>query len=167
MVWTQPEIDVYEPRDYAPLRNLYKTESIAHSDPEKRAQYLSEKVLNLTQTDHEVVMRTAHEKGRVAALNLLEDMVISEHQHRLNVLRETIPVPLEHSTPKYSVLEDSLESRRFDRELFNDLGIGFGIFGITLIPCAMKVPVLGSPFMLLIGPYVGVCLSLYHRSLRR
>lgn len=58
------------------------------------------------------------------------------------------------------------KSRKFNREFFTDIGIGSGIFGITLIPFWMRIPYIGSPIILLIGPLIGLLLSYSHRNPR-
>ena len=77
MVWTAEEISAYIPPVTHPLSSLYRMASIDAGDPEKRAQYLAEKVLQLTLTDHDLLMRMAKEKGRVSALQDLEQMFLS------------------------------------------------------------------------------------------
>ncbi|HLD15572.1 MAG TPA: hypothetical protein VJB94_03255 [Candidatus Nanoarchaeia archaeon] len=77
MIWTKEEIGSYTPIESKKLVELYEGLGINKYDPEKRAEFLAEK-LQLTMTDHDVIMRTAAEKGKPAALNLLEEMVLAE-----------------------------------------------------------------------------------------
>lgn len=78
MEWTQEEVRGYRQIPSSTLDGLYAREGILASDPQRRAEYLAEEVLNLGMIDHDVVMRTAHEKGRAKALNLLEEMALCE-----------------------------------------------------------------------------------------
>lgn len=77
MVWTKQEIDSYKAIDNPKLDVLYEALGIHKYDPEARAKYLAEDVLKLTMTDHEIVMSRAAEKGKGAALNLLEEMLLA------------------------------------------------------------------------------------------
>jgi len=76
-MWTVKEMQKYDPREYKPLWDLYERAGLKCALPEKRAEYLRTKVLKLPQTDYEQLMKKAAKKGKPAALNLLEDMVIA------------------------------------------------------------------------------------------
>lgn len=77
MVWTDSEIREYKPRMYERVQEIYEIAGIPTSNPEERAKYLAEEVLQLTMLDHEALMRKAHKEGRAATLNLLEDMAVA------------------------------------------------------------------------------------------
>lgn len=76
-LWTKEEIEGYQQVVNESLSRLYALAGIPVSDPERRAEYLCEEVLNLTKIDHEVVMRKAKSEGRLAALTLAEEMVVA------------------------------------------------------------------------------------------
>ncbi len=76
MAWTQRDMQSYRPLKDDYLNKLYTDAKIPENDPEGRAKYLAEDVLGLTMTDHGIVMRTTFEKGRPAALNMLERWAI-------------------------------------------------------------------------------------------
>lgn len=90
--WTKEECDGYSPRIYAPLQRLYKERGLLH--PEERAKFLAEEALPLLMIDQEVLMYKAKSEGRAAALNLLEDMIISLHQAHVERHRQEIILPL-------------------------------------------------------------------------
>ncbi len=48
------------------------------------------------------------------------------------------------------------------RLFWKDLLIGTAITAATIICFIYNVPILGHPIALLVGPFVGVCLSLEH-----
>jgi len=75
MVWSEEEILGYKLVRRKELGPTYATAGIGIDEPERRAEYLSEK-LNLTLTDHDVIMRTASKEGKAKALKMLEDMAI-------------------------------------------------------------------------------------------
>ncbi len=84
MVWSPEEIAAYQPLDDSRLVALYASaygntgdEVIPATNPEGRAFYLSEVILDLTAIDHEVIMRTAAKEGRPAAMSLLEQMALN------------------------------------------------------------------------------------------
>ena len=92
-MWRLQEIQGYKPREYKPLLDLYDRYGLSDALPERRAEFLAENVIDLTATDHEVLMRKAGEGGRASALNLLEDMVIEQHRERIR--RETSEINLQ------------------------------------------------------------------------
>jgi len=75
-MWKQTEIDEYSQVDSPYLSALYADAGIPVTKPEERAEFLAEEVIYLTMTDHDVLMRTAHDEGRADVLNLLEQMAI-------------------------------------------------------------------------------------------
>jgi len=93
-MWTKPEINAYtsKARAYKPLQQAYQEVGLEH--PQERAQFLAEEVLQLTMTDHDVVMRITHDEGRAAGLLVLEDMVIAAHKNTIKEHRNNIKVPL-------------------------------------------------------------------------
>jgi len=96
-MWEPEEIKGYTPIGYDPLERLYQANNLPADNPEARAKSLSEKVLILTATDHDIIMRKAKENGKPAALFLLETMVRASHQAHIEKVKEsekTIPVPL-------------------------------------------------------------------------
>ena len=95
-MWTQPEIKQYvdQARSYAPLARLYEEQCLQSKHAEARARFLAEVVLELTPTDHDVIMRTASAEGRAAGLLELEDMVIAYHTKKIEEVKEKIPVPV-------------------------------------------------------------------------
>ena len=78
MLWTTKEIEEYVQNRSPSLRMLYASRKLPANDPMERARYLSEVFLNLTMTDHDLIMRTAAKKGRTAALEILETMAVTE-----------------------------------------------------------------------------------------
>ena len=76
-LWTKEEIEGFQQVLNEGLSHLYKETGIPADDPERRARYLAEEILDLTMVDHEVVMRKAKSEGRPAALNLLEEMAVA------------------------------------------------------------------------------------------
>ena len=72
MAWSKEEIEEYKEIRRRELGPTYATIGIDIDNPEKRAEYLAER-LNLTLTDHDVIMRTA---SKVEALIMLEDIDI-------------------------------------------------------------------------------------------
>lgn len=94
MLWTNQEIEAYRPRPYDPLLRLYEQRSLPVTDPEARAKFLAEEVLQLTMTDHDVVMRLAQTKGKIIALHSLEDMVVNLHRSSVRKHASTLSVPL-------------------------------------------------------------------------
>ncbi|NQU78973.1 hypothetical protein HQ545_04355 [Candidatus Woesearchaeota archaeon] len=78
MVWTQEETEIYGQIPSPKLDRIYGEAGIPESQPEQRAKYLAEHVLNMGMTDHDLIMRTAKKQGRHVALNMLEKMVISD-----------------------------------------------------------------------------------------
>lgn len=95
MVWTDDEIAAYKPLDYPPLNFLYQNWEISRYNPEERARFLAEDVLNLGMTDHDLLMRVAAESGKAEALRLLEEMVVAGHEAKIRDVAEKIGVPLE------------------------------------------------------------------------
>lgn len=79
-------------RGYEPLQRLYEEHGLPNTDPATRARFLAEDVMQFTMTDHDLVMRTAHEKGRAEGLLQIEDILIANHQISD---KETISVPLD------------------------------------------------------------------------
>lgn len=77
MAWTNEEKKAYIPPVTYPLSSLYRHACIDSKEPEKRAEYLAEKVLKLTATDHDLFRQTAKQEGKAQALNLLERMFLS------------------------------------------------------------------------------------------
>jgi hypothetical protein len=59
-----------------------------------------------------------------------------------------------------------VESSRFDMTVLFDLGIGVIVFAATLLCFVWRVPLLGDPVALLLGPFIGLVLSLKHRPPR-
>ena len=90
--WTKEEILRYEPIDYEPLSRLYKERRL-HT-PDARAYFLAEIVLELTMTDHDIVLREAHQKGRPEALNALEKLVKTAHEAKIEREKTNIILPL-------------------------------------------------------------------------
>ncbi|MBA7552664.1 hypothetical protein ES705_45234 [subsurface metagenome] len=78
MVWSEKENLQYKKIRKRELGPLYAMKGIPLDNPEARAEYLAEKVLNLQMTDHDVIMRMANKEGRAIALKFLEDMVIEK-----------------------------------------------------------------------------------------
>ena len=74
-VWTEEEIGNYRQLEDPTLDSIYEKARLSNN-PEDRAKYLAEEVLDLTMTDHDLIMRTAAQEGRPAALNLLERIAI-------------------------------------------------------------------------------------------
>jgi len=77
MAWTQEEIDEYAMLRKHELGPLYAAAKIPTNEPEKRARYLAEDVLNLTATDHDVIMTMATSQGKAKSLVMLESMVLA------------------------------------------------------------------------------------------
>ena len=78
MTWSEEEIETYRTIRRKELGPLYAAAGLSITEPEKRAEYLAGK-LNLTMTDHDVIMReasTLSSNGKAQALKLLEDMAI-------------------------------------------------------------------------------------------
>ena len=76
MTWTDEEIITYQQVNSHILDNIYSEACIPEKNTEERAKYLAENILNLTMTDHDIIMKTAHKKGKPETLNLLEEIVI-------------------------------------------------------------------------------------------
>ena len=74
--WKSEETNAYNPFDHTLLRMLYDRAEIPQERPWRRAEYLAEGVLKTTQTDHDLLMRTASQEGRHTALNLLEQWAV-------------------------------------------------------------------------------------------
>ncbi|MBI4152984.1 hypothetical protein HY497_00540 [Candidatus Woesearchaeota archaeon] len=93
--WTQAEVAAYQPRQSSYLMELYAIANLPPTDPEGRAWFLAEDVLNLTMTDHLLVMREAAQNGKHIGLGLLEDWAIGarEEQPQRNARTQS-------STPK-------------------------------------------------------------------
>ena len=77
MVWTTEEIQSYRQIESKELDGIYAKVNIPSSNPEERARYLAEEVLDLKMIDHEIIMKTAAEDGRPESLNMLERWAIS------------------------------------------------------------------------------------------
>ena len=77
MVWTTEEIKGYRQVENKGLDGIYAKANIPSSNPEERARYLAEEVLDLKMIDHEIIMKTAAEDGRPESLNMLERWAIS------------------------------------------------------------------------------------------
>jgi hypothetical protein len=92
-MWTLKEIQEYAPRQYQPLLELYEKAGLKDALPDSRAEYLAERVLNLTMADHDFLLSTAAQKGRPAAMNLLEDLVIAHHKEKARKQAEQIVLP--------------------------------------------------------------------------
>jgi len=76
--WTDEEkADYLEVKDER-LGSLYATVRIPVTEPEARARYLSETLLDLGSTDADAIMSIASGKGRPAALQALERIAIEE-----------------------------------------------------------------------------------------
>lgn len=78
-IWTRQEIEAYTPREDPSLIRLYEEVFLPSDDPEGRALFLDQ-VLEPCMLDQELIMRTARDEGRPAALNLLEDMYIESEK---------------------------------------------------------------------------------------
>tara|TARA_Y100000310_G_C20462336_1_gene705975 strand:- start:145 stop:405 length:261 start_codon:yes stop_codon:yes gene_type:complete len=72
--WSQEEINEYVQVENEGLSDLYEKAGIPTSDPEARAKHLLENFLDLTMTDEDLVMSKAKIDGKLAALNLLEEL---------------------------------------------------------------------------------------------
>lgn len=75
MTWSQEEIKAYREIRREELGPFYAAGGLTIDEPEKRAEYLAQK-LNLTMTDYDVIMRETATNGKVKALKILEDMAI-------------------------------------------------------------------------------------------
>ena len=76
MTWTEEEIRRYRNCREQRLGSFYASAGLGIEEPEKRAEYLAEK-LNLTPTDHDVVMRASLKEGKAEGLRMLEQMAIA------------------------------------------------------------------------------------------
>ena len=77
MVWTEEEITMYRPLPDLELVSLYNKAGIPRENPEARTKFLEERYLNLTMGDKSRVATMRNEKGKAAALNLLERFAAS------------------------------------------------------------------------------------------
>jgi hypothetical protein len=77
--WTEDEKKSYEQLSSRRLDSLYKNANIPRTEPEKRAQYLMERVLELTTKDQDLINQIVVNEGRDRALNILEQMVLAKH----------------------------------------------------------------------------------------
>jgi hypothetical protein len=59
-----------------------------------------------------------------------------------------------------------MEMQRLDETFVSDLAIGLGLFLIALVCFYYRVPVIGNAVALLVGPVIGLCLTLKHRRPR-
>jgi len=73
-MWTAEEIAAYEKMRPSSIEPIYRAKRLWVGNPEARAEFLGQ---YLTQTDHDVVMRTAHTEGRAIALRQMEEMAAS------------------------------------------------------------------------------------------
>jgi hypothetical protein len=80
--WTQEEIERYKSIANEKLGLLYVLAGIDLDHPEQRAEYLAEKILKLTSTDQDMIMRRAHDLGKHIALRDLEEMVYKTYFSR-------------------------------------------------------------------------------------
>ncbi len=103
-MWSKLERGKYvsQAKDYEPLRKLYEAHGLPETDPEARAKFLAEDVLQVTMTDHDLLMRTASYDGRAASLVLLEDMVIANHKEKIERCKAEITVPLDERLDEYT-----------------------------------------------------------------
>ena len=85
MAWTDEEITAYQQINSLILDNYYSEACISKNNPEERAKYLAENILNLNMTDHDIIMRTAAKTGKPKALNLLEELVIKNVRSSLKL----------------------------------------------------------------------------------
>jgi hypothetical protein len=98
-MWSEDEIAEYRTvmRTNSYLQATYMMAEIPPNNPEERARFLDEDVLKLTMTDHDLIMRISHDKGRVAGLIRLEDMFISHYPNNAvefsSLCRKLIPKP--------------------------------------------------------------------------
>ena len=67
MTWTEEEIEKYNEIRLTDVEPLYKDAGIPLDNPEERARYLTEDVLKLTMTDHDVIMSMAKKEGESVA----------------------------------------------------------------------------------------------------
>ena len=88
MVWSEEEIEIYRQVSSPKLDDIYAQVGIHPTNPEERARYLAEDVLGLGMTDHDLVMRTAKQDGRPAALNLLEEWAVAPVLVDLSFIRK-------------------------------------------------------------------------------
>ena len=65
MIWTDSEIREYKPRMYERVQEIYEIVGIPASNPEERARYLAEEILQLNVLDHEKLMRKPHNEVRL------------------------------------------------------------------------------------------------------
>jgi len=79
-MWDEDEIKNYRQVDYAPLQELYASMGIPKTDPERRAEFLTEDVIDLTHADQDAIMLTAASLGNDIGLNGLEQMAIALHK---------------------------------------------------------------------------------------
>jgi hypothetical protein len=59
-----------------------------------------------------------------------------------------------------------IEPQRFGMTFFLDVIVAVVFFGVTLVCYVWHVPVIGDPLALLLGPVIGLILSLKHRPPR-
>jgi hypothetical protein len=68
MAWTEKEIkeykELYNTDKDIILRSVYLQAKIPADKPEERTKYLAEHILNLTMTNHDVIMGLAKERGK-------------------------------------------------------------------------------------------------------
>jgi|GraSoiStandDraft_48_1057284.scaffolds.fasta_scaffold1110820_1 hypothetical protein len=57
-------------------------------------------------------------------------------------------------------------TERFDITFVWDVLIGVALFGAAIICVSIRAPIIGHPWSLLVGPLVGVILTLKHRPAR-
>jgi hypothetical protein len=81
--------------------------------------------------------------------------------HLQRVSGETFVVVRQGESVKTTTGPDPSE---FGKEFFKDLGVGFGVFAVSLIPFLLQIPVLGSPIILLAGPACGLLLCVLHQK---
>jgi len=60
----------------------------------------------------------------------------------------------------------SVERQRFDKTFVWDIAIPMALFVAAIICVEFRLPVIGNPLSLLIGPVIGLILALIHRPPR-
>lgn len=88
--WKEEEIEAYQTFDHELLALLYDNAILPREEPWKRAEYLTEGVLQITMTDYDLLGQIAKEKGRHEALNLLEKYVVEDLEGIDNPIAEIV-----------------------------------------------------------------------------
>ena len=94
-------------------------------------------------------------------------------EQMLQKTQQTKPKQFEEAVVEYDiegkirrVLVSQSPIDTFDRTFFQDVLIGLALFFAAVGCVAVRVPVAGQPWSLLVGPAVGLVLALIHRPER-